>query len=114
LQQQPDEPTPSDHKTTLKALLRSARALLGLEKLPEALDALERLRTLELDLNGSDSQEDVGKKWRETVQDKIRVKKGKELEKVEKERRTREGNESMIQALKVRLLEEVGVLIPQD
>ncbi|GAA5916552.1 HSP70/90 family co-chaperone CNS1 [Sporobolomyces salmoneus] len=109
LQQQPptsDEDDPSavlsDHKTTMKALLRSARALLGLEKLPEALDALERLKSLE------GEGEDVGKQYRETVQEKMRVKRGKELEKVEKERRLREGNESMVQALKLR-----GVVFPR-
>lgn len=128
LQQQPSEPIVADHKTTLKALLRSARALLGLDKLPEALDALERLRTLELELNArappsndpSTStptppsgqpvpiDEDVGKKWRDIVLDKLAVKKSKQLEKVEKDRRAREGDESMVRALTAR-----GVVFPK-
>lgn len=110
-QQQPPEPVLADHKTTLKTLLRSARALLGLEKLPEALDALERVRKLELELNETEAREsntkvvqdqDVGKKYRELVQEKLRIKKSKELEKLEKERRLKQGNESLLEAFKLR------------
>jgi len=81
----------------LKTLLRSARALIGLDKLPEALDALERLRIAE------GGGEDSGNKWREEVEGKMRRKKEKELERVEKLRRTNETNEALQQALKVRL-----------
>ncbi|GAA5940812.1 uncharacterized protein JCM15063_000887 [Sporobolomyces koalae] len=107
LQQQPNEPTPATHKTTLKVLLRSARALIGLDKLPEALDALERLQTLEREISDN-PDEDVGQKYRHLVQEKLEVRRRKQLETVEKERRLREGNEALLQALKLR-----GVVVPK-
>ncbi|GAA5975895.1 hypothetical protein JCM11641_002831 [Rhodosporidiobolus odoratus] len=102
----PDPPTATAHKTTLKALLRSARALSSLEKLDEALDALTRLKALEEHL-GMEEQ-DSGKRWREEVQKKQAAKQRKEQEKTERERRKREEEESLMVALTSR-----GVLFPR-
>jgi tetratricopeptide (TPR) repeat protein len=104
--QSPETVEDSDDKTTLKTLLRSARALLGLDKLPEAKDALERLRTLELELNQKQQPQqedlDVGKPYRELVESKLRLKREKELEFLEKQRRSEQGNESLLKALELR------------
>ncbi|GAA6061365.1 hypothetical protein JCM10212_005819 [Sporobolomyces blumeae] len=110
LGQVPNEPTPASARTTMKALLRSARALSGLDKLDEALDALDRLRTLEREAGppGQGAVEDSGKRWREDVERKVALKKRKALERTEKERRTREGEVAIMQALKLR-----GVVFPK-
>lgn len=86
----------------MKALLRSARALSALDKLPEALDALARLRLLEKDMG--EEGNDVGKKWRDEVDKKVEGKKRREAEKAEKERRKLQGDAALILALTVRAL----------
>ncbi|GAA5960779.1 hypothetical protein JCM21900_006870 [Sporobolomyces salmonicolor] len=102
----PDRPSASSNKTTMKALLRSARALSGLEKLPEALDALHRLKVLEEEIG--EKEADVGKRWRDEVEKKMEVKTRKEKEKNEKERRAKEGEKAIMDALRLR-----GVIFPK-
>ncbi|BGP40290.1 HSP70/90 co-chaperone [Rhodotorula kratochvilovae] len=102
----PDPPSDASHRTTMKALLRSARALSALEKLPEALDALSRLALLEKELG--EEEKDVGKKWREEVERKMAARERKEAEKAEKERRKREGDAALVLALTQR-----GVVFPR-
>lgn len=95
----PEPPSTAHHKTTLKALLRSARALSALEKLPEALDALERLQLVEVEI--SEQDKDVGGKMRVEVTQKINKKEKKEAETKERARRKVEGEKRMREALKV-------------
>ncbi|SCV71965.1 BQ2448_4659 [Microbotryum intermedium] len=101
------EPTPEAWKRTdAKALLRSARALLGLDRLDEALDSLLRLQVFEEHLG--EAKLDSGKKWREQVQTKIQLKERLDLEKKEKERRRKEEEEALILAMSLR-----GVALPK-
>ncbi|TNY17387.1 hypothetical protein DMC30DRAFT_419840 [Rhodotorula diobovata] len=102
----PDPPSDASNRTTMKALLRSARALSALDKLPEALDALARLRLLEKDMG--EEGNDVGKKWRDEVDKKVEGKKRREAEKAEKERRKLQGDAALILALTQR-----GVVFPR-
>ncbi|GJN90663.1 hypothetical protein Rhopal_003675-T1 [Rhodotorula paludigena] len=102
----PNPPSEASHRTTAKALLRSARALSALDKLPEALDALRRLAMLEEELGEKDK--DSGKKWRDEVERKVRDKERKEAEKAERERRKREGDAALVLALAQR-----GVVFPK-
>lgn len=96
----PALPSPASNKTTLKALLRSARALSGLEKLPEALDALSRLQILEKELD--QEKDDVGRKVREEVEAKVNKKERRAAELEEKNRRIKESEKAMRVALSVR------------
>lgn len=105
----PNPPSEASHRTTAKALLRSARALSALDKLPEALDALRRLAMLEEELGEKDK--DSGKKWRDEVERKVRDKERKEAEKAERERRKREGDAALVLALAVRAR---GLLSPHQ
>ncbi|GAA5856823.1 hypothetical protein JCM8547_008860 [Rhodosporidiobolus lusitaniae] len=102
----PNPPSASANKTTMKCLLRSARALSALEKLPEALDALGRLKQLEGELGYA--EQDSGKKWREEVEKKVEVRERKVAEKKERERRKREGDAAVVLALTAR-----GVIFPK-
>ncbi|KAL8278920.1 hypothetical protein RQP46_008589 [Phenoliferia psychrophenolica] len=102
----PEPPSLAWNKTTLKALLRSARALSGLEKLPEALDALKRLRILEVDMGEGDK--DVGKVLLKEVEGKIEKKERKLAETKEKARRVVESDRAMREALALR-----GVKLPK-
>ncbi|GAA5826678.1 hypothetical protein JCM3770_003230 [Rhodotorula araucariae] len=102
----PDPPSDASHRTTMKALLRSARALSALEKLPEALDALSRLALLEKELGEEDK--DVGKKWRDEVERKTAARAQRAAEKAEKDRRKREGDAALVLALTQR-----GVIFPR-
>lgn len=95
----PEPPSAAYNKVTLKALLRSARALNGLEKLPEALDVLSRLKVLEIELG--QEKDDVGLKIREEVEGKIRKKERRAAELLEKNRRIKEGEVRMKEALLV-------------
>lgn len=97
----PEPAPPAWLKTTQKALLRSARALSGLEKLPEALDALSRLQLLETQLG--EEEKDAGKKWRDEVEAKVVKKQRREAEKKEKERRKNESDRAIREALTVSL-----------
>lgn len=90
--------TPAWNKTTLKALLRSARALDGLGKLDDALDVLWRMRVLEGEM-GDD--QDVGKAVRAGVERKVETRDRKAREKSEKERRAREGEAALRAAILV-------------
>lgn len=96
----PEPPSLIWNKTTLKSLLRSARALIALNRLSEALDALERLRTLEREMG--DDALDVGKKFRVEVETKIATKERKEKEAAEKARRAKELEKRVGEALVVR------------
>ncbi|KAM0791510.1 hypothetical protein ACM66B_005962 [Microbotryomycetes sp. NB124-2] len=101
------EPAPASWtKTDMKVLLRAARALSALDKLPEALDALQRLQLLEQSIGEQDK--DVGKKWRDEVQAKIEVRTRREAEKSERERRRKELERTIAAALNAR-----GVLFPR-
>ncbi|SCZ88584.1 BZ3500_MvSof-1268-A1-R1_Chr2-1g04506 [Microbotryum saponariae] len=101
------EPMPEAWKRTdAKALLRSARALLGLDRLDEAFDALLRLQVLEERLG--EAQLDSGKKWREQVQTKIQQRERLELGKKEKERRRKEEEQALVLAMTLR-----GVALPK-
>ena len=102
----PDPPSAASNKTTLKALLRSARALSGLEKLPEALDALLRLRTLEVEMD--QGEKDVGKKVRLEVEANIAKQEKREGETKEKARRVKEGEKRIKEALLVRGFSRCG------
>ncbi|GAA6034111.1 hypothetical protein JCM8097_000701 [Rhodosporidiobolus ruineniae] len=102
----PDPPSDATNKATLKALLRSARALSALEKLPEAQDAFGRLRRMEEALGMAEL--DSGKRWREETERKVEVKERKEKEKEERERRKREGDAAVALALSAR-----GVIFPK-
>ena len=79
--------------------MRASRALIALDKLPEAQDTLQRLRLLEVEMGEEDK--DVGKRWREEVEDKIRKRERREAEKAEKDRRKREGDRAIQMALMV-------------
>lgn len=83
----------------MKALYRSARALLALGKLPEALDALDRLRTLEGELGEADK--DAGKGVRDQVERKMAEKVKRDAERAERDRRKREGDAAIALALSV-------------
>lgn len=99
----PDEMKPDNwDKTTLKALLRSARALLALDKLDEAKDVLRRLRMLEEEMGQKEFAADVGRRWREEVDDKMTKRAKRQAEKVEKDRRKKEGDQAVYAALLVR------------
>lgn len=102
----PDPPSPAWHKTTLKSLLRSARALSALEKLPEAIDALDRLRLLEKELE--QESVDVGATVRAEVERKMRVKNRKRIEAEEKTKRTKELAKRIGEALVVRLFAPIS------
>ncbi|GAA5840273.1 hypothetical protein JCM9279_002332 [Rhodotorula babjevae] len=102
----PDPPSDASHRTTMKALLRSARALSALDKLAEALDALSRLALLEKELG--EEVKDVGKKWRDEVEKKVEVRRRREAEKAEKERRKMLGDAALVLALTQR-----GVVFPR-
>ncbi|KAK4701986.1 hypothetical protein P7C70_g4239, partial [Phenoliferia sp. Uapishka_3] len=106
LESYPEPPSAAYQKTTAKALLRSARALSGLEKLEEAMDSLSRLKLLESDLEGGG---DSGEKIRAVVEGKLEKKRVKEAEKSEKERRVREGEARMREALGL-----AGVKLPKE
>ncbi|BGP16328.1 hypothetical protein JCM10213_009169 [Rhodosporidiobolus nylandii] len=93
----PDPPSAGANKTTMKALLRSARALSSLDKLPEALDALTRLKAMEEELGLA--EQDSGKRYREEVERKVEAKERREKEKTERERRKREEEEALVMAL---------------
>ncbi|KAK4049475.1 HSP70/90 co-chaperone [Microbotryomycetes sp. JL221] len=93
----PDPVTASWNKIDMKALLRAARALLALDKLPEAMDALQRLRLLEQEIGEEDR--DVGKQWRDEAQRKLEARKKREDEKSERERRRKEMDSAMASAL---------------
>ncbi|GAA5983474.1 hypothetical protein JCM10908_000300 [Rhodotorula pacifica] len=103
----PDPPSDASNRLTMKALFRSARALSALGKLPEALDALKRLRTLEQEL-GEAGEKDAGKGVREEVERKMAEREKKEKEKQERERRKREGDAALALALIQR-----GVIFPR-
>lgn len=79
--------------------MRSARALSGLDKLTEALDALERLKLLEEEMG--EAEKDVGKKCRDELEKKFEKKERREAEKSEKERRKKEGDRAVKEALLV-------------
>ncbi|GAA6025239.1 hypothetical protein JCM10207_001414, partial [Rhodosporidiobolus poonsookiae] len=98
----PSEPTDTANKATMKALLRSGRALLALDKLAEAQDALERLKAMEDAAAGAGVATDSGKRWRDEVQKKREVKERKERERREKDRRKMEGDAAMVLALSSR------------
>ncbi|KAK4046540.1 HSP70/90 co-chaperone [Microbotryomycetes sp. JL201] len=102
----PESAPASWTKTDMKVLLRAARALCALDKLPEALDALQRLQLLEQSIGEQDK--DVGKKWRDEVQAKIDIKTRRDAEKNERERRRKEMDRTMTAALTYR-----GVLYPR-
>lgn len=93
----PDPPSPASHRTSMKALLRSARALSALDKLPEAMDAFGRLRMLEKEVGEGDS----GAKWREETERKVERKERREREERERERRKMEERAAMVLALTV-------------
>ncbi|KAM0750439.1 hypothetical protein T439DRAFT_326403 [Meredithblackwellia eburnea MCA 4105] len=95
-----EPPTLAYNRTTMKALLRSARALSALEKLPEALDAVKRLRMLEVEMG--DGEKDVGKAVREEVEAKVAKADRKAAEAKEKTRRIVAGEAAMREALKLR------------
>jgi hypothetical protein len=96
----PEPPSTSWNTTTLKALLRSARALIALTKLPEALDALQRLKLLETSMGNE--AEDVGMKFRVEVESKIEQKEIREKESAERARRMKELEKRTGEALVVR------------
>lgn len=95
----PDPPSDASNRLTMKALWRSARALSALEKLPEALDALQRLRTLEEELG--EAEKDFGRAVREELERKVAARERKAAEKAERERRKREGDAAVVLALLV-------------
>lgn len=98
----PEPATLAFNKVTLKALLRSARALVALGKLPEALDALDRLRLLESELGDEATLANVGKSVRVEVEGKLRAKEMKRLESLERTRRAKELEKRVGEALVVR------------
>ncbi|GAA5877178.1 hypothetical protein JCM3774_003323 [Rhodotorula dairenensis] len=103
----PDPPSDASNRLTMKALYRSARALLALGKLPEALDALDRLRTLERELGG-EADTDAGKGVRDQVERKMAEELKRDAERAERDRRKREGDAAVALALSQR-----GVIFPR-
>lgn len=91
----PTEDAETHQKTTLKALFRCAKALLALEKLEDAQDALQRYRS-----DGGQVDPGIAKLER-TVSDKIAYRDKIRAERAERERRIQESDEALSVAIKV-------------
>lgn len=95
----PEPVPPNWNKTDMKALLRAARALIALDKLAEAMDALQRLQLAEQEAGEADK--DVGKRFRDDVQSKLALRARREAEKTERERRKKETDRALVEAMAV-------------